>query len=187
MGATALRVIHQRDNGGTSEVGRAFENDKGFDIQLHYLPLTQGPARLYLREEGMVQNLGGETPQGRVQLKVLHPRRYTTGSGQEGTRWTEVGTAFIHDRGVDVTLYYAPCAVDGMMRLILRPLDQPAQRGAPGRPPQPGRGAQFGGAAAQPPQGAQAYRPPQHRDQLQQPDPGPQPPPYADDSDPLPF
>jgi hypothetical protein len=183
----ALKVYHQREGGGHSVVGRGFSNEKGFDMQLYFVPLERGPARLYLREEGQTNNFGGETPEGRVRLKVLHPRRYTSG-GKEGTEWTEIGTAFVHDRGVDVTLYYAPCAVDGAMRLILRPLDAPGQRPAPqarAQQPQQQRPPQFGGAAA--PQG-QGYRP-QHRDGLtgaqQQPDPGPQLP--YDDSDPLPF
>lgn len=67
-----------------------------------------------------------------LKLKVLHVRTWQNRDGSEGKWWTTVGTAWMNDKGVDLTLHYVPVATDkdGNIRLVLREDDgQPAGAG----------------------------------------------------------
>jgi len=113
-----------------------------------------------------------------MRLKVLHLRKWKNGDGSEGKFWTQVGVAFMNDKGVDIDLQYIPTTPgeDGRVRLVLREDDgKPAQPEGGYRGEQGGRqrvAQAFGqGQAPQRPQAPQGGRQPglrpQHRDALQ--------------------
>lgn len=114
-----------------------------------------------------------------IRLKILHGRPWKRQDGTEGKVWTQVGTAWMNDKGIEGEVFYIPSTPDDRGRgfsFIMREDD--------GRPAQPEGGyrGQQGGRervaqafqqpaqnAPQAPQGApqgQGLRP-QHRDGLQ--------------------
>ncbi len=66
-----------------------------------------------------------------VRLKVLHGRSYRRQDGTDAKFWTQVGTAWMNDKGIELELNYVPTlSEEGRgVRLVLREDD--------GRPAQP--------------------------------------------------
>jgi len=107
-----------------------------------------------------------------TKMKVLHVRTWTNRDGSEGKWWTEVGQAWMNEKGVDVTLQYLPLVPsqqDGAIRLVLRIDDGQPTAGAGGFQGQPGqgRGQPGRGAPGRPQGGFRGQGGPQHRDALQ--------------------
>ncbi len=110
-----------------------------------------------------------------VRLKILHGRSFKRSDGSEGKAWTQVGTAWMNDKGIEGEVFYIPASPDDRGRgfsFIMREDDgRPAQEGGGYRGEQGGRervAQGFQQARPQAPQGGpqQPGLRPQHRDGL---------------------